>query len=180
VNALFASILTDCLSALAIAATGGGLTAAADGATPGPEFVQYMGPSGSDQVSVRPPSIGPYDVCEPGFGGAGSAASHIHWKQWTSTRAVGAGALWIPAHCFPNRWNRYPVTLSLSRVKTLRVLESPPEPPVTRTVRAFTVLRLNFTRAVPPGWHQAAYHLKELRGGGIRPGAYSYSFATGW
>lgn len=143
-----------------------------------PAFVNFEGPTGANQVAVRPPTIGPYDVCEPGFEGSKSAGGTLSWRKWTATRAVGTGALWVATKCGATSSEKgYPATLALSDVKTLRVREFSSSGHVTtRTVRAFTATRVRFTRSVPDGWARSrTYHLIRTHGTD-----YYYSFASGW
>jgi hypothetical protein len=143
-----------------------------------PKFVDWDFAAGAAQVAVRPARIGFYDVCEPGFAGTRSTRSKLTWRRWTSSRSVGAGAFWtVP--CFGAKGRalpRYPVRLTLFDAKRLRVRAiSSTGHPTTETVRAFTALRIRFTRSVPRRWHRShTYHLIEAHG------AIYYRFSAGW
>ena len=143
-----------------------------------PEFVDFEGPAGAEQVAVRPASIGFYDVCESGFGGTQSTRSKLIWHRWTSSKAVGAGALWTVSKCqfsSPARYHRYPVRLTLSDAKPLRVRAISSGHITTETVSGFTTCGVRFTQSVPGGWQRShTYHLIRAHG------AYYYSFSAGW
>ncbi|MBV9195855.1 MAG: hypothetical protein JO168_17090 [Solirubrobacterales bacterium] len=156
-----------------------GVALPAVAAATAPDFVDFEGPANAEQVAVRPASIGFYDVCEPGFGGTWSTRSKLIWHRWTSSNAVGAGALWIMSKCAFGTgapWHRYPVILTLSDAMPLRVRAiSATGHLTTERVRAFTTLGVRFTRSVPGGWQRShTYHLIRAHG------AYYYSFSARW
>ena len=92
-----------------------------------PEFVNFEFPAGAEQVAVRPARIGFYDVCEPGFAGTRSALSKLTWHRWTSSKAVGDGALWTVSKCGTSVvLHRYPVRLTLYDAKRLAYKPSRP------------------------------------------------------
>jgi hypothetical protein len=127
--------------------------------------------------SLRMRSVASRPVAARCHGSQGGAAK-LRWRKWTGTQAVGTGALWVPDNCDPNYpENRYPVTLTLSDVKTLRVRELSSAGEVsTRTIPAFTAIRVHFTGPVPPRWARSrTYHLIRTHGTD-----YYYSFARGW
>lgn len=141
-----------------------------------PEFVDFEFPAGAEQVAVRPARIGFYDVCEPGFAGTRSALSKLTWHRWTSSKAVGDGALWTVSKCGTSVvLHRYPVRLTLYDAKRLRVRAISSGHLTIETVLAFTAFRARFTWSVPGGWQRShTYHLIRAHG------AFYYSFSFGW
>jgi hypothetical protein len=114
------------VAGLTVLAAAGVIAASAAGAGSPPVAPTFLGATAANQgLAVRPPAI-TYTGDGSGFiGGASSRnpKSKIHWRKWTSKRAIGIGYNQLndcQPSCADGTYHGYRVRIALWRSRTVR------------------------------------------------------------